>query len=81
MKEKETEEERAKKAGEEKSKAQDPEDSKASKDPALHSPEEKKPEKPTPKTKVVVAIDERELNKVELAYFKRPMNLVILSDK
>ena len=35
------------------------------------------------KTKIVCAINERELNKVELAYFKRPLpiNTVILSDK
>ena len=33
------------------------------------------------KPKSVVAIDEKELNKVELAYFKRPMDVVILSDK
>ena len=30
---------------------------------------------------VIVAIDESELNKVELAYFKRPKKNVILSDK
>jgi|LauGreDrversion4_2_1035121.scaffolds.fasta_scaffold143188_2 hypothetical protein len=37
------------------------------------------------KTKVVCAINERELNKVELAYFKRPLPIqgssVILSDR
>ena len=33
------------------------------------------------RTKQVCAINESELNKVELAYFKRPMNVVILSDK
>lgn len=33
------------------------------------------------KPRVIVAIDEHELNKVELAYFKRPMKNVILSDK
>ena len=35
----------------------------------------------TIKTRVVCAINEKELNKVELAYFKRPLNTVILSDK
>jgi hypothetical protein len=36
-----------------------------------------------PKTRVVCAINERELNKVELAYFKRPLplNAIILSDR
>ena len=33
------------------------------------------------KTKCYCAINEKELNKVELAYFKRPTNAVILSDK
>jgi hypothetical protein len=33
------------------------------------------------KTKCYCAINEKELNKVELAYFKRPTNTVILSDK
>jgi hypothetical protein len=33
------------------------------------------------KTQCYCAINEKELNKVELAYFKRPMNTVILSDK
>jgi hypothetical protein len=35
------------------------------------------------KTKIVCAINEQELNKVELAYFKRPPSTaaVILSDK
>eukprot|EP00347_Sterkiella_histriomuscorum_P004702 403359436 len=43
--------------------------------------EEKKVERQPFKPKSVVAIDERELNKVELAYFKRPLDVVILSDK
>jgi hypothetical protein len=33
------------------------------------------------KTIFTCAIDEKELNKVELAYFKRPQNLIVLSDK
>ena len=33
------------------------------------------------KTREICAINEKELNKVELAYFKRPLNVVILSDK
>ena len=33
------------------------------------------------KTKHYCAINEKELNKVELAFFKRPANTVILSDK
>jgi hypothetical protein len=33
------------------------------------------------KTKHYCAINEKELNKVELAFFKRPNNTVILSDK
>jgi hypothetical protein len=32
-------------------------------------------------TKFYCAIEERDLNKVELAYFRRPTNNVILSDK
>lgn len=35
----------------------------------------------TGKTKHLCAINEKELNKVELAFFKRPMNVVIFSDK
>lgn len=45
------------------------------------NPEERKRDEGQYKSKVVVAIDEHELNKVELAYFKRPTNVVILSDK
>ena len=37
-------------------------------------------EKPM-KTKYFCAIEEKDLNKVELAYFRRPMNNVILSDR
>lgn len=33
------------------------------------------------KTKHLCAINEKELNKVELAFFRRPMNGVIYSDK
>ncbi|CDW88241.1 set1 complex component spp1 [Stylonychia lemnae] len=43
--------------------------------------EERKTDRGTLRAKLVVAIDEKELNKVELAYFKRPKDFVILSDK
>jgi hypothetical protein len=53
--------------------------------PALTLIKEDKKTKVATKTKVVCAINERELNKVELAYFKRPLPIqsssVILSDR
>lgn len=42
---------------------------------------EERSSEPNLKTKCYCAINEKELNKVELAYFKRPTNTVILSDK
>lgn len=43
--------------------------------------EERKADRPFLRPRMVVAIDESELNKVELAYFKRPYESVILCDK
>lgn len=40
-----------------------------------------RPSENSRKTKYYCAINEKELNKVELAFFKKPTNSVILSDK
>lgn len=75
-----SEEERSQKIAEESTIRKEVEELKDTIEPENKPEEQKKPPQ-QPKTKVVVAIDEKELNKVELAYFKRPTNVVILSDK
>lgn len=75
-----SEEERSQKIAEESTIRKEVEELKDTIEPE-NKPEEQKKAPQQPKTKVVVAIDEKELNKVELAYFKRPTNVVILSDK
>ena len=59
---------------------EDKKDAKAEEKKTINNNDERSTD-PNVKTKCYCAINEKELNKVELAYFKRPTNAVILSDK